>query len=69
MFGIFFAIINLLVICLVIMRFDLCRVCHLTNFDENKYHPLINYSIVVLAIFSLTSLHYLIYGGIYHLKL
>jgi hypothetical protein len=51
------------------MRFDLCRVCHLTNFDENKYHPLINYSIVVLAIFSLTSLHYLIYGGIYHLKL
>ncbi len=55
--------------CYVIMRFDLCKACHLTNFDDKKYHPLINYGMIILSIISLTSLHYLIYGGTYHLKL
>jgi len=55
--------------CIVIARYDLCKVCHITNFEEKKYHTIINYGIIVLCLFSLTSLHYLIYGGLYHLML
>lgn len=68
-FGFLIALFNILMVCVVIARFDLCRACSITNFDEKQYHPLINYGAIILSIFSLTSLHYLIYGGLYHLRL
>lgn len=67
--GILFAILHLIIICVAIGRLDLCKACSLCDFDSKKYHPLINYGFVILAILSLTSLHYLIYGGLFHLRL
>lgn len=68
-FGIIFGVAHLIIVCVVIGRLDLCKACSLCDFDSKKYYPLINYGFVILAILSLTSLHYLIYGGLFHLKL
>ncbi len=31
--GFLIAVINILIVCIVIARYDLCKVCHVTNFD------------------------------------
>ena len=67
--GFLIALGNIILVCFVIAKFDLCKVCNLTNFDEKKYGVLLNYGFTNLALISLTSLHYLIYGGLYHLML
>lgn len=68
-FGILFAIFHIISMCIVIGRMDLCKACSLSDFYQKKFYPLLNYGFIILAIVSLTSLHYLIYGGLYHLRL
>ena len=59
----------MVLICIVIAKFDICKACSLTNFEEKKYYTLYNWGLINLAIITLTSFHYLIYGGLFHLML
>jgi len=68
-FGALIAVANLVLVCLAIARFDICKACSITDFDGRKYHALVNYVLVQLATCTLSSFHYLVYGGLYHLML
>lgn len=68
-FGFLLVIINLLLLCLVLAKLDLPKVMSLVQFDDNFYTPIYSWLLINMAIASLTSCTYLVYGGLFSLKL
>lgn len=68
-FGFIIVIINLILLCLSLAKFDLPKALSMTSFDDHFYSPLYNWVLVNLALTSLTSCTYLNYGGLFDLKL
>lgn len=68
-FGIILALFNLIMICVVLAKLDLPKALQCCQFDDNIYVPIYSWLIANLSLASLTSMTYLIYGGLFHLKL
>jgi hypothetical protein len=68
-FGFIIVIINLILLCLSLAKFDLPKALSMTQFDDHFYTPLYNWVLVNMALTSLTSCTYLNYGGLFDLQL
>lgn len=67
--GIILAIFNLVMLCVVMAKLDFPKALQSCQFDDNIYVPLYSWVIANLALASLTSMTYLLYGGLFHLQL
>ena len=68
-FGIIIVIVNLMVVAFALSKLDFAKAITLTGFDDHFYVPIYSWLLVNLAISSLTSFTYLIYGGLFTLQL
>lgn len=68
-FGIIVVLINLIAIFLILAKLDLPKTFSLCLFDEHFYVPLYSWLLINMALASLTSCTYLIYGGLFGLQL
>jgi hypothetical protein len=68
-FGILIAIINLFLVCFTLAKLDFAKALQSCEFDDNVYAPLYSWLIANLCISSLTSMTYLLYGGLFSLTL
>lgn len=67
--GIVFVIFNLIMICVVLSKLDFPKALQYCQFDDNIYVPLYSWIIANLGIASLTSMTFLLYGGLFQLQL
>jgi hypothetical protein len=69
-FGFLFVIAHLICMSVQICKLDLSKMmCDIKKTEINKYNKILSFIIVEMALSSLTSIHYILYGSMYHMVL
>jgi len=67
--GFIICILNIILLFIVLAKLDLPKAISLCDLDSNVYTPIYSWIFIQLSIASLTSISYLVYGGLFSLQI